>query len=141
MKLIYHLPHISYDFTNSKFVDFEYNEALQYLKLLYKNISIFQDQFLSKFEFIPNLDKLCIKLGNEFDDAIPLNEMQINNIKNKDCKQFAQYHFENYNLEKAENKSDFLKKFTQKIKAFLDEGKPDENDLYLINFPYLFRFH
>ena len=83
MKLIYHLPHISYDFTNSKFVDFEYNEALQYLKLLYKNISIFQDQFLSKFEFIPNLDKLCIKLGNEFDDAIPLNEMQINNIKNK----------------------------------------------------------
>ena len=66
MKLYFDLPCLTYDFYNSKFVEFEYEQALRFLKLVYKDLQFFQKDFLSKLEYIPNLEKLCIHLGSQF---------------------------------------------------------------------------
>ena len=41
MKLIYHLPCLTYDFNNSKFVEFDYEQALKFLKLVYKDMQFY----------------------------------------------------------------------------------------------------
>lgn len=125
MKIIYHLPNIIYNHSNSCFEDFTYNEAVGYLKLIYKNSYDFQKHFLSKLENIPNLQKLCIDLGYSFEKAKPLSKSEIEKLKNKEDRDFALEHFNGiYNKPKEENKpkKSFFDNYVQKIKDYLDNA-------------------
>ena len=129
MKLIYHLPCLTYDFNNSKFVEFEYEQAVKFLKLVYKDMQFFQKHFLSKLENIPNLQKLCIDLGYSFEKAKPLSKSEIEKLKNKEVRDFAFEHFNGiYNKPKEENKpkKSFFDNYVQKIKDYLDNAENEE---------------
>ena len=129
MKLIYHLPCLTYDFNNSKFVEFEYEQAVKFLKLVYKDMQFFQKHFLSKLENIPNLQKLCIDLGYSFEKAKPLSKSEIEKLKNKEVRDFAFEHFNGiYNKPKEENKpkKSFFDNYVQKIKDYLDNVENEE---------------
>ena len=129
MKLIYHLPCLTYDFNNSKFVEFEYEQAVKFLKLVYKDMQFFQKHFLSKLENIPNLQKLCIDLGYSFEKAKPLSKSEIEKLKNKEDRDFALEHFNGiYNKPKEENKpkKSFFDNYVQKIKDYLDNAENEE---------------
>ena len=129
MKLYYHLPSIIYNHSNSCFEDFTYNEAVGYLKLIYKNTYDFQKHFLSKLENIPNLQKLCIDLGYSFEKAKPLSKSEIEKLKNKEDRDFALEHFNGiYNKPKEENKpkKSFFDNYVQKIKDYLDNVENEE---------------
>ena len=129
MKLIYHLPCLTYDFNNSKFVEFEYEQAVKFLKLVYKDMQFFQKHFLSKLENIPNLQKLCIDLGYSFEKAKPLSKSEIEKLKNKEDRDFALEHFNGiYNKPKEENKpkKSFFDNYVQKIKDYLDNAEKEE---------------
>ena len=129
MKLIYHLPCLTYDFNNSKFVEFDYEQALKFLKLVYKDMQFFQKHFLSKLENIPNLQKLCIDLGYSFEKAKPLSKSEIEKLKNKEVRDFAFEHFNGiYNKPKEENKpkKSFFDNYVQKIKDYLDNAENEE---------------
>ena len=129
MKLIYHLPCLTYDFNNSKFVEFEYEQAVKFLKLVYKDMQFFQKHFFSKLENIPNLQKLCIDLGYSFEKAKPLSKSEIEKLKNKEVRDFAFEHFNGiYNKPKEENKpkKSFFDNYVQKIKDYLDNVENEE---------------
>ena len=129
MKLIYHLPCLTYDFNNSKFVEFDYEQALKFLKLVYKDMQFFQKHFLSKLENIPNLQKLCIDLGYSFEKAKPLSKSEIEKLKNKEVRDFAFEHFNGiYNKPKEEKKpkKSFFDNYVQKIKDYLDNAEKEE---------------
>lgn len=129
MKLIYHLPCLTYDFNNSKFVEFEYEQAVKFLKLVYKDMQFFQKDFLSKLEYIPNLQKLCIDLGYSFEKAKPLSKSEIEKLKNKEDRDFALENFNGiYNKPKEENKpkKSFFDNYVQKIKDYLDNAEKEE---------------
>ena len=129
MKLIYHLPCLTYDFNNSKFVEFEYEQAVKFLKLVYKDMQFFQKHFLSRLENIPNLQKLCIDLGYSFEKAKPLSKSEIEKLKNKEVRDFAFEHFNGiYNKPKEENKpkKSFFDNYVQKIKDYLDNAENEE---------------
>jgi hypothetical protein len=129
MKIIYHLPNIIYNHSNSCFEGFTYNEAVGYLKLIYKNTFDFQKHFLSKLENIPNLQKLCIDLGYSFEKAKPLSKSEIETLKNKEDRDFALEHFNGiYNKPKEENKpkKSFFDNYVQKIKDYLDNAEKEE---------------
>jgi len=129
MKIIYHLPNIIYNHSNSCFKDFTYNEAVGYLKLIYRNTYDFQKHFLSKLENIPNLQKLCIDLGYSFEKAKPLSKSEIEKLKNKEVRDFAFEHFNGiYNKPKEENKpkKSFFDNYVQKIKDYLDNAENEE---------------
>ena len=129
MKLIYHLPCLTYDFNNSKFVEFEYEQAVKFLKLVYKDMQFFQKHFLSKLENIPNLQKLCIDLGYSFEKAKPLSKSEIEKLKNKEDRDFAFEHFNGiYNKPKEEKKpkKSFFDNYVQKIKDYLDNAEKEE---------------
>lgn len=129
MKLYYHLPSIIYNHSNSCFEDFTYNEAVGYLKLIYKNTYDFQKHFLSKLENIPNLQKLCIDLGYNFEKAKPLTRTEIDKIKNKEHREIAVEHFNGlYNKPKEETKpkKSFFDNYVQKIKDYLDNVENEE---------------
>ena len=129
MKLYYHLPSIIYNYTNSCFEDLTYNEAVGYLKLIYKNTYDFQKHFLSRLENIPNLQKLCIDLGYSFEKAKPLSKSEIEKLKNKEVRDFAFEHFNGiYNKPKEENKpkKSFFDNYVQKIKDYLDNAENEE---------------
>lgn len=126
MKLYYHLPDIIYNYNNSCFEDFTYNEAVGYLKLIYKNTYDFQKLFLSKLENIPNLQKLCIDLGYSFEKAKPLTKSEIEKLKNIKDRNFALKHFNgisNNSKEENELKKSFFDNYIEKIKDFLDNAE------------------
>ena len=84
MKLLYHLPHnITYNHTAKTFSDLSVEEVVSYLKLIYKDVETFQQLFLSKIEFIPNLKNIELELGNRFKNTNPLTTEEISNLKNK----------------------------------------------------------
>lgn len=129
MKLYYHLPSITYDYTNLCFKDFTHNEALGYLKIVFKNPINFQRHFLSKMENIPNLQELCIELGNSFEKANPLTKNQIEKLHDEDCRNLALDHYKGlFDLPKEKNKpkSSYFDKYVQKIKDFLDDAEAEE---------------
>ena len=135
MKLYYHLPAITYDYTNSCFKDFAYNEALGYLKIVFKNPINFQRHFLSRMENIPNLQELCIELGSHFEKANPLTKKEIENLRNEDCRNLALDHYKGlYDLPKEENKpkKSYFDNYIQKIKNYLDNL--DSEDIVRNNF-------
>ena len=134
MKLIYHLPCLTYDFNNSKFVEFEYEQAVKFLKLVYKDMQFFQKDFLSKLEYIPNLEKLCIDLGSQFCQVQPLSLGEINNIKNYELKELALHHHDREISIKKEQKKNSFSDTIDKIRDFLNKAEPD-NKFYWLKFP------
>ena len=124
MTLIYHLQTLRYNFTKSKFEDFDFNTALKYCKLLYKDIPTFQKEVLSKMGNNPDLQNLRIELETNFEDAIPLTEKEILNIKNEGIRDFAMLHHQNYFISKAEInpiKEKFHKQYIEKIQNYLED--------------------
>jgi hypothetical protein len=124
MTLIYHLQTLHYNFTKSKFEDFDFKTALKYCKLLYKDMPTFQKEILSKMENNPDLQNLRIELETSFEDAIPLTEKEILNIKNEDISDFAMLHHQNYFIPKAETnpiKEKFHKQYIEKIQNYLED--------------------
>ena len=134
MKLIYHLPCLTYDFNNSKFVEFDYEQALKFLKLVYKDMQFFQKDFLSKLEYIPNLEKFCIDLGSQFCQVQPLSLGEINNIKNYELKELALHHHDREISIKKEQKKNSFSDTIDKIRDFLNKAEPD-NKFYWLKFP------
>ena len=134
MKLYYHLPFVTYDYSNSCFEELTYNEALSFFKLIYKNLFTFQKKFLSKIENIPNLQQLCVDLGYGFEEIEPLTITEIENLENEECKRIALgYYNKEYSIsnDKEANSKSFFKKYIQKVKEFVD--KPENQEIL---FPY-----
>lgn len=123
MKFYYHFTNLIYDFNNSKFIDIEYQEVLQFLKLAYKNPECFKIQFLDKIKEIPNLSNLRSDLMIDFEKAISLNLSQIENLKSEQIKIAAKKHYENYFQNHHKEKSDLHLKFINKIASFLNEDE------------------
>jgi len=121
MKLYYQLPHLTYDYTNSKFNLFEFEEALQLYKLIYKDLETFQKQFLQKLEFIPNLENLCLQLGSNFESVNPISLERIREVDDVTINYLADYYSEITNSEESKTGKSFFNKFVNKLKDFLDE--------------------
>jgi hypothetical protein len=127
MKLFYQLPYLTYDYTNSRFIDFEFEEALQLYKLIYKDLNCFQKHFLQKLEWISNLESLCIELGNNFEKATPMNLKKLRKVKDESVRSLADY-FSDISISN-ENKTDksFFNNFIDKLKEFLNS---DNYEIY-----------
>ncbi|RZJ34746.1 MAG: hypothetical protein EOO51_08440 [Flavobacterium sp.] len=120
MQLYYHLPAITYDFTNSRFEDFDFDVALKYLKLIFKDSETFQIKFLRKLENIPDLDGLCVELGAQFDRCRALSPSELSLIANEDCRALALKHFEEWDvLPKIKNEGNFLEKLKERVQEYL----------------------
>ena len=82
MKLVYHLPHhLTYNHSTKTFSGLSLEEVVSYLKLIYKDVETFQQLFLSKIEFIPNLKNIEFELGKKFKNTNPLTTEEISNLK------------------------------------------------------------
>ena len=126
MKLYYQLPHLTYDYTNSKFNLFEFEEALQLYKLIYKDLETFQKQFLQKLEFIPNLENLCLQLGSNFERATPLSLERIREVNDITIDYLADYYAEITNSNESNTGKSFYNNFVNKLKEFLDEDNSEQ---------------
>jgi len=127
MKLYYQLPYLTYDYTNSRFIDFEFEEALQLYKLIYKDLNCFQKYFLQKLEWIPNLESLCLELGNKFEKATPISIEKLKKVKDESVRSLADYFSEiSISNEKKTDKS-FFNNFINKLKEFLN---CDNSEIY-----------
>ena len=126
MKLYYQLPHLTYDYTNSKFNLFEFEEALQLYKLIYKDLETFQKQFLQKLEFIPNLENLCLQLGSNFERATPMSLERIREVNDSTIDYLADYYAEIVNNDESKTGKSFFNKFVNKLKDFLDEDNIEQ---------------
>ena len=126
MKLYYQLPHLTYDYTNSKFNLFEFEEALQLYKLIYKDLETFQKQFLQKLEFIPNLENLCLQLGSNFERATPLSLEHIREVNDITIDYLADYYAEITNSNESTTGKSFYNNFVNKLKEFLDEDNSEQ---------------
>lgn len=121
MKLYYQLPHLTYDYTNSKFNLFEFEEALQLYKLIYKDLETFQKQFLQKLEFIPNLENLCLQLGSNFERATPMSLERMREVDDESINYLTDYYSEISNLEVSNSSKSYFNNYINKLKEFLDE--------------------
>lgn len=124
MTLIYQIQKLRYNFTKSKFEDFDFNTALKYCKLIYKDMPNFQKEVLSKMENNSDLQLLKIELESNFENAIPLTEKEILNIKNQEIIDFAMLRLQNYLISIPQTnpiKHNFFDKYIQKIKNYLEE--------------------
>lgn len=126
MKLYYQLPHLTYDYTNSKFNFFEFEEALQLYKLIYKDLETFQKQFLQKLEFIPNLENLCLQLGSNFKRATPMSPERIREVNDSTIDYLADYYAEITNSNESNTGKSFYNNFVNKLKEFLDEDNSEQ---------------
>lgn len=126
MKLYYQLPHLTYDYTNSKFNLFEFEEALQLYKLIYKDLETFQKQFLQKLEFIPNLENLCLQLGSNFERAIPISLERIREVNDSTINYLADYYAEIVNNNESNTAKSFYNNFVNKLKDFLDDDNSEQ---------------
>lgn len=126
MKLYYQLPHLTYDYTNSKFNLFEFEEALQLYKLIYKDLETFQKEFLRKLEFIPNLENLCLQLGSNFESVNPISLERIREVDDVTINYLADYYSEITNSEESKTGKSFFNKFVNKLKDFLDEDNIEQ---------------
>ncbi|WP_445716532.1 hypothetical protein [Flavobacterium sp.] len=125
MKLYYQLPYLTYDFSNSKFIDFEFEEAVQLYKLLYKDIEAFHNEFLQRFELIPNLKPLSLQLSSDFNNASPISLEKLK--KSSDvCLRTVIDYYDDF-LNNTNSESSFYKSYIRKIKTFLNE---DTSELY-----------
>lgn len=121
MKLYYQLPHLTYDYTNSKFNLFEFEEALQLYKLIYKDLETFQKKFLQKIEWIPNLENLCLQLGSNFESATPISLERIREVNDNSINYLADYYSEISNIEVSNMDKSYFNNYVNKLKDFLDE--------------------
>ena len=126
MKLYYQLPHLMYDYSNSKFILFEFEEALQLYKLIYKDLETFQMQFLQKLEFIPNLENLCLQLGRNFERATPMSLERIREVNDSTINYLADYYAEIVNSDESNTGKSFYNNFVNKLKEFLDEDNSEQ---------------
>ena len=126
MKLYYQLPHLTYDYSNSKFNLFEFDEALQLYKLIYKDLETFQKEFLQKLEFIPNLENLCLQLGSNFERATPLSLERIREVNDITIDYLADYYAEITNSNESTTGKSFYNNFVNKLKEFLDEDNSEQ---------------
>ena len=123
MKFYYQLPQLTYDYTNSKFDLFEFEEALQFYKLIYKDIDTFQMKFLRRLEWIPNLENLCMQLGSNFEKATPISLERICEIDDVTISPFVEHYSEIVSGRESKNGKGFYKNYIRKIKEFLNEDK------------------
>lgn len=126
MKLYYQLPHLTYDYTNSKFNVFEFEEALQLYKLIYKDLETFQKEFLQKLEFIPNLENLCLQLGSNFERATPISLKRIREVNDITINYLADYYSEITNSNESNTGKSFYNNFVNKLKEVLDEDNSEQ---------------
>lgn len=126
MKLYYQLPHLTHDYTNSKFNLFEFEEALQLYKLIYKDLETFQKQFLQKLEFIPNLENLCFQLGSNFEKATPISLERIREVNYSTIDYLADYYAEISNIEVSNSGKSYFNNYINKLKEFLDEDNSEQ---------------
>ena len=126
MKLYYQLPYLTYDYTNSKFNLFEFEEALQLYKLIYKDLETFQKQFLQKLEFIPNLENLCLQLGRNFEIATPMSLERIREVNDTTINYLADYYAEIVNNNESNTAKSFYNNFVNKLKDFLDDDNSEQ---------------
>ncbi len=126
MMLYYQLPFLTYDFTKSKFSLFEFEEALQLYKLIYKNLETFQKQFLQKLEFIPNLENLCLQLGSNFESATPISLERIREVNDDSINYLADYYSEISNIEVSNMGKSYFNNYVNKLKDFLDEDNIEQ---------------
>lgn len=120
------MPHLTYDYTNSKFKLFEFEEALQFYKLIYKDLETFQKEFLQKFEFIPNLENLCLQLGSNFQNATPISLERIREVNDITINYLADYYSEIANSNESNTGKSFYNNFVNKLKEFLDEDNSEQ---------------
>lgn len=126
MKLYYQLPHLMYDYSNSKFNLFEFEEVLQLYKLIYKDLETFQKQFLQKLEFIPNLENLCLQLGSNFERATPMSLERIREVNDSTIDYLADYYAEIVNNDESKTGKSFYNNFVNKLKEVLDEDNSEQ---------------
>ena len=126
MKLYYQLPFLTYDFTKSKFSLFEFEEAIQLYKLIYKNLETFQNQFLQKLEFIPNLENLCLQLGSNFESATPISLERIREVNDDSINYLADYYSEISNIEVSNMGKSYFNNYVNKLKEVLDEDNSEQ---------------
>lgn len=126
MKLYYQLPHLTYDYSNSKFNLFEFDEALQLYKLIYKDLETFQKEFLQKLEFIPNLENLCLQLGSNFERATPMSLERIREVDDDSINYLADYYSEISNIEVSNSGKSYFNNYINKLKEFLDEDNSEQ---------------
>lgn len=125
MKLLYHLPHnITYSHTAKTFSELSLEEVVSYLKLIYKDVETFQQLFLSKIEFIPNLKKIELELGNRFKNTHPFTTEEICNLKNKEVQYLANFYFENSFPEQVKNYQ------TKNLQQKIIENISKDQDIY-----------
>ena len=126
MKLYYQLPYLTYDYNQARFVDCEWEEALQLYKLIYKDLEIFQNKFLQKLESISNLDALCIQLGKHFEQATPISIEHLRNLKDESVHYLADYYAnESTEVDKKATTS-FFDNFVSKLKNNLDDDLSEQ---------------
>lgn len=126
MKLYYQLPYLTYDYNQARFVDCEWEEALQLYKLIYKDLETFQKQFLQKLEFIPNLENLCLQLGSNFERAIPISLERIREVNDSTINYLADYYAEIVNNNESNTGKSFYNNFVNKLKEVLDEDNSEQ---------------
>ncbi len=126
MKLYYQLPHLTYDYSNSKFNLFEFDEALQLYKLIYKDLENFQKEFLRKLEFIPKLENLCLQLGSNFERATPMSLERIREVNDSTIDYLADYYAEIVNNDESKTGKSFYNNFVNKLKEVLDEDNSEQ---------------
>ena len=126
MKFYYQLPQLTYDYTNSKFDLFEFEEALQFYKLIYKDIDTFQMKFLRRLEWIPNLENLCMQLGSNFEKATPISLERIREIDDVTISPFVEHYSEIVSGRESKNGKGFYKNYIRKIKEFLNEDNCEQ---------------
>lgn len=124
MKLYYQLPYLTYDFSNSNFIEFEFEDALQLYKLLYKDIETFQKEFLNKLELIPNLEPLCLQLGINFENAIPIRLEKLQKSEDEIVQCLANYFSEI--TEDTKTDRSFYNNSIKKLKEFLNEDNSEQ---------------
>ena len=103
-------------YSNSKFNLFEFEEALQLYKLIYKDLETFQKQFLQKLEFIPNLENLCLQLGSNFERATPLSLERIREVNDITIDYLADYYAEIVNNDESKSGKSFYNNLVNKLK-------------------------
>lgn len=126
MKLYYQLPYLTYDYNQARFVDCEWEEAIQLYKLIYKDLENFQRNFLQKLESISNLETLCIQLGKYFEQATPISIEHLRNLKDESVRYLADYYADESTQGNNNTTISFFDNFVSKLKNNLDDDLSEQ---------------